>query len=54
LITFGPGLDLEAALDDNNAYPSLNRLGALIRTGPTGTNLNDIVVGLVYPVRGAA
>lgn len=48
------GLDLEAALDDNNAYPSLNRLGALIRTGPTGTNLNDIVVGLVYPVRGAA
>jgi glycerate 2-kinase len=42
-------LDLHAALADNDAYPCLDRLGALIRTGPTGTNLNDVVVGLVYP-----
>lgn len=42
------GLDLVAALADNDAYPCLDRLGALIRTGPTGTNLNDIAVGLVY------
>lgn len=41
-------LDLEAALAHNDAYPCLDRLGALIRTGPTGTNLNDILVGLVY------
>jgi glycerate 2-kinase len=42
------GIDLKAALADNDAYPCLDSLGALIRTGPTGTNLNDIVVGLVY------
>ena len=42
------GLELEAALADNDAYPCLEQLGALIRTGPTGTNLNDLVVGLVY------
>ncbi len=41
-------IDLNAALADNNAYPCLERLGVLIRTGPTGMNLNDIVVGLVY------
>jgi glycerate 2-kinase len=41
-------LDLDAALADNNAYPCLDLLGTLIRTGPTGTNLNDIIVGLVY------
>lgn len=42
------GLDLEAALAANDAYPHLEGLGALIRIGPTGTNLNDVVVGLVY------
>lgn len=42
------GLDPQAALVDNNAYPLLQSLGALIRTGPTGTNLNDLVVGLAY------
>jgi glycerate 2-kinase len=41
-------IDLNAALAYNDAYPCLDELGALIRTGPTGTNLNDIVVGLVY------
>jgi hydroxypyruvate reductase len=42
------GLDLATALADNDAYPCLDRLEALIRTGPTGTNLNDLVVGLKY------
>jgi hydroxypyruvate reductase len=42
------GLDLEAALRDNNAYPVLQAMSALIQTGPTGTNLNDLVVGLAY------
>lgn len=42
------GLDLDASLSANDAYPCLDALGALILTGPTGTNLNDIVVGLVY------
>ena len=42
------GLDLAAALADNNANPALQAVGALIQTGPTGTNLNDLVVGLAY------
>ncbi len=42
------GLEPSAALQDNDAYPLLAALGALIVTGPTGTNLNDMVVGLSY------
>ena len=42
------GIDPEEALQDNNAYPALNAAEALIRTGPTGTNLNDVVIGLRY------
>ena len=29
-----------------DAYPALDRIGALLRTGPTGTNLADVVVAL--------
>lgn len=43
------GLDPQKALEENDSYPLLDAVGALIRTGPTGTNLNDIAVGLVYP-----
>jgi hydroxypyruvate reductase len=42
------GLDPAAALARNDSYPVLDRLGALIRTGPTGTNVNDLLLGLVY------
>ena len=42
------GLDPAAALADNNSHPALQAVGALIQTGPTGTNLNDLVVGLRY------
>jgi len=41
-------LDVEAALDNNDSYNVLDPLNALIRTGPSGTNVNDIVVGLTY------
>ena len=44
----GRGLKPGEALHNNDAYPLLDEVGALIRTGPTGTNLNDIVVGLTY------
>jgi len=37
------GLDLRAALAANDSYPVLDRLGCLIRTGPTGTNVNDLL-----------
>lgn len=37
------GLDPLAYLQENNAYPFFEALGDLIRTGPTGTNVNDLV-----------
>jgi hydroxypyruvate reductase len=42
------GIDVKAALAENDAYPALQACGALIHTGPTHTNLNDLVVGLAY------
>lgn len=38
----------EKALEENDAYPLLNAIGALLQPGPSGTNLNDLVVGLKY------
>ncbi len=38
---------VERALEDNDAYPLLKEMGALIVTGPTGTNVNDLMVLLV-------
>jgi hydroxypyruvate reductase len=43
------GLSPESALAENDVYPLLYAVNALIRTGPSGTNLNDLAVGLVYP-----
>ncbi|HWP65022.1 MAG TPA: MOFRL family protein, partial [Candidatus Limnocylindria bacterium] len=40
------GLDLEAALARTDSHPALDALGALVRTGPTGTNVTDVVVAL--------
>jgi len=41
------GVDLETALARNDSYHALDALGALIRTGPTGTHVNDIGVALI-------
>ncbi len=38
------GWDLRAALRANNAYPLLADVGDLLLLGPTGTNVNDILV----------
>lgn len=40
-------LNALAALDNNDAYPYLEKTGALMRTGPTGTNVNDLLIILV-------
>jgi len=37
------GLDPRAALEANDSYPFFDALGDLIRTGPTGTNVNDLL-----------
>lgn len=42
------GLDPEAALTRHDSYPLLDACQSLIRIGPTGTNLGDLVVGLAY------
>ena len=38
---------VSAALGDNDAYPLLDEMGALVRTGPTGTNVGDLQVLLL-------
>lgn len=40
-------LSAEALLADNDAYHALETVGGLIKTGPTGTNVNDLVIGLI-------
>ena len=37
------GLDVTGSLSRNDAYPFFEALGDLIRCGPTGTNVNDLV-----------
>ena len=41
------GLDVFAVLQDNDAYHALEKVGGLIITGPTGTNVNDVAVALL-------
>lgn len=41
------GVDLETALERNDSYTALRKLGRAIVTGYTGTNVNDFVVLLV-------
>ncbi|MBR5616961.1 MAG: DUF4147 domain-containing protein [Oscillospiraceae bacterium] len=41
------GMDVQAYLDNNDAYHALGAVGNLIFTGPTGTNVNDLTVGLI-------
>jgi len=41
------GLSVERALAENDAYPTLAAVDGLVITGPTGTNVNDVAIGLV-------
>ena len=41
------GLDPDAILRENDSYRALQQIGGLIVTGPTGTNVNDVAVGLL-------
>ncbi len=43
------GITLTEALKNNDAYHALKAVDGLIFTGPTGTNVNDIAVGLICP-----
>ena len=41
------GMDPDKALSDNDSYGALEAGGALLVTGPTGTNVNDVRVALI-------
>jgi glycerate 2-kinase len=42
------GLDAQAALEDNDSYIYWEELGDAIMTGPTGTNVNDIMAVFAF------
>jgi glycerate 2-kinase len=44
------GLDARAALDANDSYHLLGALGDLIVTGPTQTNVNDLIFVFVFRI----
>ena len=41
------GIEIADVLRQNDAYHALQKVGGLIITGPTGTNVNDVAVALV-------
>ena len=41
------GISIAQMLQENNAYPALEKANGLIFTGPTGTNVNDVAVLLI-------
>ena len=41
------GVSIHQVLRDNDAYHALEKAEGLIRTGPTGTNVNDVAVALI-------
>lgn len=43
------GIEIPAALAENDSYHALERAGGLIVTGPTGTNVNDVSAALYWP-----
>jgi hydroxypyruvate reductase len=43
------GLSAEAALAENDSASFFRALGDVWETGPTGTNVNDVSIALVYP-----
>lgn len=42
------GLDIRDHLENNDSYHALKAIGNLIITGPTGTNVNDLTIGLIH------
>jgi hydroxypyruvate reductase len=42
------GMDSRGYLDDNNSLRYFEGVGGLIRTGPTGTNVNDLIFVFHY------
>ena len=45
------GHDAQELLDRHRAYTAFEILGDLLETGPTGTNVNELYLALLEPVR---
>ena len=43
------GLTVHGVLQYNDAFHALEKVGGLIMTGPTGTNVNDVAAALIWP-----
>ena len=41
------GIEIYQVLQNNDAYHALHKVGGLVITGPTGTNVNDVAVALL-------
>ena len=41
------GIDPSQVLRKHDSYRALDSIGALLKTGPTGTNVNDLVIALI-------
>ncbi|NJE43497.1 glycerate kinase [Thermococcus sp. GR6] len=41
------GIDVEEVLKKHDAYRALEKVGALLKTGPTGTNVNSLVIAVI-------
>ncbi|MCC5785870.1 MAG: DUF4147 domain-containing protein [Phycisphaerales bacterium] len=43
------GFDPAATLERHDSYPLLDAIGDLVRTGPSGNNINDLVIAIALP-----
>ncbi len=43
------GIDPIRSLRDHDSYKALDSIGALLKTGSTGTNVNDLVIAVLQP-----
>ena len=41
------GISINEVLKNNDAYNALKAVDALLMTGPTGTNVNDVAIALI-------
>ena len=41
------GIEIFDVLQQNDAFHALQKVGSLVYTGPTGTNVNDVAVALI-------
>lgn len=42
------GIEIDQILKNNDSYTALKEIGDLVITGPTGTNVNDLTILLIY------